>query len=361
MTFQRKRILICPLDWGIGHAARCIPIIKTLNTLGHDVVVAASGGGKALLMRQFPQNTIIDFPSFNIKYSYGKHLWWKLLLQMPAFILSIVKEHRALQSLIRQYRIDGLISDNRFGCWTSLVPTVYITHQVNLISPMLKQFLSPLLASMHQWIIRQYDECWIPDLPDPSNGGLAGSLSHPPAKNTRTRYIGLLSRFDRHCSDTNPKSDYLLAILSGPEPQRSLLEQKIIKELAGKSVKIIRGLPDQDQIPPPNTTFQWFNHADDALFEQLVCNAQHILCRSGYSTLMDLVALGRTAHLIPTPGQSEQEYLARHLSSKGYFTAQHQSERLNIPKPSPDNASFSLSNETPPALVQVLTTWVAHL
>lgn len=321
--------MICPLDWGIGHAARCIPIIRQLNLLGHEVILAASGGAKALLQTHFPELKMIDFPFVQIKYSRGRQLWLKLLLQLPKLVFSIYQDNRYLKHLVKAYQIDAVISDNRFGCWNKRVPSVYITHQVNLISPIPGKFLSTMLTWLHHQVIRKYDECWIPDLDNPQPGGLAGSLSHPPLKHFNSSYIGLLSRFNKTEKINLRQGKYILAILSGPEPQRSLLEKKILNELVDKPLQIIRGLPGKSTEPAPFPGMVWYNHADDQFFEQLVDQASHIICRSGYSTIMDLIALGRTAHLIPTPGQSEQEYLAKHLSDKSLFSTRNQSERIH--------------------------------
>lgn len=250
---------------------------------------------------------------------------------MPGYLFGIFRENRRLQGLIREFQIDTVISDNRFGCWSRKVPSVYITHQVNLISPLPGSLFSPLLARLHHFIIRRYNECWIPDLPEHGGFALAGRLSHPVPSRPKFHYIGWLSRFAFLKINPLEESGYLLVILSGPEPQRSILEEKVLRELKGQSLKIIRGLPAAADEPPPVSHVEWFNHADDRLFEQLVAGASGIICRSGYSTLMDLIMLGRSAHLIPTPGQSEQEYLARHLSEAGIFTFQDQFKPLQLP------------------------------
>lgn len=354
--------MICPLDWGIGHAARCIPIIRQLNLLGHEVILAASGGARALLESHFPELKMIDFPSVQVKYSRGKQLWLKLLLQLPKLIFSIYQDNRYLKRLVNTYQIDAVISDNRFGCWNKHLPSVYITHQVNLISPMPGQFLSSILAWLHHQVIKKYDACWIPDIDNPLSGGLAGRLSHPPPKHFNSRYIGLLSRFNKKTERTTVRpGEYILAILSGPEPQRSLLEEKILNELIDKPLIIIRGLPGTSAEPTPIPGISWYNHADDQLFEQLVVQASHIICRSGYSTIMDLVALGRTAHLIPTPGQSEQEYLAKYLSRQGLFSTQNQSERIVLSDFEPiSNQNQALSTDSA-QYVKVLEDWLQSL
>ncbi|MBK9290709.1 MAG: glycosyltransferase [Bacteroidetes bacterium] len=359
MSAHKKRILVCPLDWGIGHASRCVPIVRRLIASGHEPVIAASGNGKALLQSHFPEVEVIDFPSVQIKYSRGKHLGWKLLWQMPGFIFGIIREHQKLQQIIHDRGIDALISDNRFGCWSKKIPCVYITHQVNLIAPLFPRLLSPILSRMHHWIIRRYTACWIPDLKGEPN--LAGKLSHPPPEKPESSYVGLLSRFNHAVKQDTSHRPYVLAILSGPEPQRSLLEEKLILELTEYELVIVRGLPGQHTPPPPNARTTWYNHVDDQTFVSLVAGAAHIICRSGYSTIMDLGALGRTAHLIPTPGQTEQKYLALHLGKMGLFSWQSQNGRILLPAQSGSLSPALLAHLKTDHLTLAVDAWLHQL
>lgn len=349
------------LDWGIGHASRSIPILRHLQKMNCEVLIAANGGARSLLKQYFPDVHYLELPSVTIKYSRSKWLGWKLLLQMPWFILGIFKENKSLQALIEQHNIDGIISDNRFGCWSHKVPSVYLTHQVNLISPIFDIFLSPLLTNMHHWIIRNYSECWIPDLPGNMNEGLAGKLSHPPAKGIESHYIGLLSRFEKPVNQVSATGDYILTILSGPEPQRSILEKKILEELGDHTLKIVRGLPGYPDQAAPSDNVEWFNHASDELFASLVHGAQHIICRSGYSTLMDLVCLGKSAHLIPTPGQTEQEYLAKHLSTAGLYSTQQQHEKIALSGNNQQDVDIQRFNISKDLMGSKLESWLATL
>lgn len=349
------------LDWGIGHASRSIPIIRHLQKMNCEALIAANGGAKSLLKQYFPDALYLELPSVTIKYSHSRWLGLKLLLQMPSFILGIFKENKVLQVLIEKHNIDGIISDNRFGCWSNKAPSVYLTHQVNLISPVFGILLSPLLTKMHHWIIRNYSECWIPDLPGNMNEGLAGKLSHPPAKGIESHYIGLLSRFEKPVSQVSTPGNYILAILSGPEPQRSILEKKILEELGDHTLKIVRGLPGYPNRAAPSDNVEWFNHASDELFASLVQGARHIICRSGYSTLMDLVCLGKSAHLIPTPGQTEQEYLAKHLSAAGLYSTQQQDEKIELTDNNEQDIDLQRFNLDKDLMGSTLESWLAKL
>ena len=245
-----------------------------------------------------------------------------MVLQSPALLFGICKEHRRLKKIIREYQIDVVISDNRFGLWSHRAYSVYMTHQLMIKAPRRMEWLEPLLHRFHGWFIKKYDECWVPDLPGESN--LSGDLGHKYPLPRNGYFLGLLSRFSGDGADDKPDlpGPEVLVLLSGPEPQRGILENIILEEIQrtkAKDVIILRGLPGE---PVKNPAFQgvkMINHVVDGELRQMIKAAKVIICRPGYSTLMDLAALGRTAVLVPTPGQTEQEYLADYLSSGGLF------------------------------------------
>ena len=176
-----------------------------------------------------------------------------------------------------------------------------------------------LLNSMAQRInyryIRKFSTCWVPDYRQPDS--LAGKLSNP-AKlpKTSVRYIGALSRF-QYCPENEPALK-LLVILSGPEPQRSLLEDKLVDEFYSYPGKVIlvRGLPADRELPSFPQNVQAFNHVPASQLNDMICSAKIVIARCGYTTVMDLVKLKKRSILIPTPGQAEQEYLAKYLLSR---------------------------------------------
>ena len=252
-----------------------------------------------------------------------------MAFQSPFLLYGIFREHKRLKKIVRDYRIDAVISDNRFGTWSKKAYSVYLTHQLQIKAPERMKWAEPWLYKAHQWFISHYDECWVPDIPGRNN--LSGDLGHQYPLPGNGHYIGFLSRFDNGNILPEPDDGYkgpeLLIMLSGPEPQRTIFEDIILKELAAhpqQNVVILRGLPGApDQSSPLPGTVS-YNHLPDKEISRLISHAGVIICRPGYSTIMDLVALGRNAILVPTPGQTEQEYLAGHLSADGLFISLEQ-------------------------------------
>lgn len=322
-----KNILICPLNWGLGHATRCVPIIKALSEEGHKVIIAADQGPLAFLQKEFPDHEFIKFPGFSPKYSRRNTQVFKLLAAFPGALRDFRRDHKTVESIVKNYNIDMVISDNRFGCWSKHTRSVFITHQLHIQVPKLWKWATPIINLFNKSYIKKYDEVWVPDVEmEPS---LAGKLSHPALKGIPTKYIGHLSRFSSDNQDVKEKANKFLVILSGPEPQRTILEDMVLKQARDTkdNILILRAKPDVYDLPrdiPENVSM--FNHVDDEMFVKLVNSAEIIICRGGYSSLMDLAALHRTAFLVPTPGQTEQEYLAEHLSEREGFAWCRQSD-----------------------------------
>ena len=312
-----KNILICPLNWGLGHATRCVPIIKNLNNQGHKVIIAADEGPLAFLQKEFPDHEFIKFPGFSPKYSRSNTQVFKMMAAFPGALRDFRRDHKTVESIVKNYNIDMVISDNRFGCWSKHAHSVFITHQLHIQVPKIWKWTTPIINLFNYSYIKKYNEVWVPDVEnEPSMGG---KLSHPAIKIIDLKYIGYLSRFSSDNQDVTEKTNKFLVILSGPEPQRTMFEDIVLRQ--AKEIKdnvlILRAKPDSNDLlrdVPDNVSM--FNHVDDEMFVKLVNSAEIIICRGGYSSLMDLAALGRTAFLVPTPGQTEQEYLAKHLGQK---------------------------------------------
>ena len=310
--------MICPLNWGLGHATRCVPIIRGLLESGDNVIIAADKAPLAFLKKEFPNLEFIELPGFEPLYSKGNSQVFQLLKSIPNALINFNKEHKALEKIVDDYKIDLVISDNRFGCWSKKVHSIYITHQLHIQAPKPFRWTQGILNKLHNIYIKKYDELWIPDIENTPS--LSGILSHPADVKIKTKYIGFLSRFSE-IKDEEKSIDYLV-ILSGPEPQRTILEDIIIKQAndTDETIVILRAKPNEENLPdniPNNVTI--FNHVDDDKFTKLVSKSDKIICRGGYSSLMDLITLNRNAYLIPTPGQTEQEYLAKYLTEKGLF------------------------------------------
>jgi uncharacterized protein (TIGR00661 family) len=318
----RKKVLICPLDWGIGHATRCIPLVGVLQGLNYEVIIAGAGRSLDFINREHPDIRCIHFPGTRITYGTGKSMVFKMLKLVPKFLFQIWKEHRLLKQLARETGVDLIISDNRYGCWHPEITSIFITHQLDIQVPASLKFMQRILQKVNYFFINHYTECWIPDF-EPHHG-LAGALSHPLKFPNNSHYIGILSRFESHIKpdlDQIPPSLDILVMLSGPEPQRSILEELILTQLAkvDLSAVVVRGIPDSVETYTIKGNTHVFAHLETPQLYELLARTSLVVCRSGYSSIMDLVTLGKKAILIPTPGQTEQEYLSRYLMDKRVY------------------------------------------
>lgn len=320
-----RRILISPLDWGLGHASRIIPLINKLIEQGDNVIIAGSGLSLNLLQKQFPQLKSVEIPSFKMKYSAGKSQVWAVAKAFPKLIYYSFKEHKALKRIIKEENIDFIISDNRFGLYHKSVPSAYITHQLMIKLPRGWSFLEPMVAYFHRCIINKFTECWVPDYKEVEHS-LAGELSHPAKLPRNVKYIGTLSRFTSSVSENYVGFAQLLtpnlalAILSGAEPQRSIFEDELLAKLQTyphKNIILIQGKVEAEQKVSKVGKVTVYNYMNTEELQEYILKADKIICRSGYSSIMDLHALGKlqNATLIPTPGQTEQEYLAEYISN----------------------------------------------
>lgn len=314
-----KRILIAPLDWGLGHATRCIPLVRYILDCGHVPVIASDKRPAALLRDEFPDQEHITLRGYEIEYPTGAGMAWKMFRSTPKILSTIKWEHEILPELIRKHRIDGVISDNRFGLYSNEVPCVYITHQVMIKAP----FFELRLHKMHMNYAKNFAQCWVPDLE--GNGGLSGDLSHRFSLPENGKFIGPLSRFTgAECEKT---LDVVCAI-SGPEPQRTRFENIILSQLENfnGTALVVRGLPDAPEEKTNSKGHRILGHLNATDLEKAMASAKVIVSRSGYSTIMDLSVIGGKAIFIPTPGQTEQEYLAEKFHRKGVHLKVEQSE-----------------------------------
>lgn len=314
-------IFIGILDWGLGHATRCTPIIQLLLQKGHKIIVGGEGRSLALLRHTFPDLTFVELPPYNIHYSTTAFQIPILLKQVPRLLRIFKEEHEMIEKLIDKYEISALISDNRYGLWTKKVPTTYLTHQIAPLAP-----IRQLVYALQKRFIAKFSECWIPDSPQKEQQ-LAGSLAHKYPLPPNTHFIGTLSRFSK--LDDKPLSAEMqalfnekieiAAILSGPEPQRSILSQKIKAQAAhlSQNVWIIEGKTEEEKIEKTGNVTSISFLAENELWN-LFQQQPILISRGGYSSLMDFVALGlKKCILIPTPGQTEQVYLAEYLAKQG--------------------------------------------
>lgn len=333
----RKKILVVPLDWGLGHATRDIPLIREILNAGCEVVIAAEGKHAALLQQEFPELTMLSLPGYRIQYAQkGWFFGFKIMQQIPKILNAIKFEQNWLQQVVTEHHIDAVISDNRFGLYHSKIPTVIISHQLLIKTPF-GGIIEKVLQDINYKYIRKYSACWIPDYAGSNN--LSGILAHPKVLPPNTTYLGCLSRFVNR--PNVPKQYDLLVLISGPEPQRSNLEKMVLEQVKSLPISALivsgkPGTPEKQQITP---RIQQVNHLNASELNEAMLASGMVLSRSGYTTLMDLVKLNKKAILIPTPGQSEQVYLGKFLMEKGYFYNIPQ-EKFNLPEALAAAATF---------------------
>lgn len=329
--FNNPKVLIVPLDWGLGHTTRCIPIIKALQKKGFQIFVGANKTQAILLSNELADVHFLPKKGYNIHYAKsGFMLPLALLVQIPKILVHIISEHLWLKKQQQKWGFHYVISDNRYGLFHKGINCIFITHQLTIQAP------STWLEKSIQWLnyqfIKQFTACWIPDVVE--ENGLGGRLSHPQKLPlTQLYYIGLLSRWAKNYVQEQEPSGFLYDgcwLISGPEPQRSLLEHKaheICNELPGNWL-IIAGKPTEKTVNSANknSKITCLPHANGNTLYHLLLKSKVVICRSGYTSLMELVALNKKAILIPTPGQTEQQYLAEKLSAEKQFASINQNE-----------------------------------
>ena len=312
---SKPRILVIPLDWGLGHATRCIPVIYELIKQNSEVWLAGEGAQEALLKKEFPTLPFLPLKGYRVKYSSSRFgLFLSLFSQLPRLFKTIKKENNWLKKAVNEYQFDAIIADNRYGLYHSSIPSVFITHQLTIKTPFGK-WSEQLLQKINYRFINRFFECWIPD--EKKENGFAGELSHPiimPA--IPVHYTGILSRLKKN--KIEEQKNHLFISLSGPEPQRTLLENKIVNEISyyHGTATVVRGLPAATHLIPSTRDIIFYNHLNSEDYNKAIERADYVISRSGYSTVMDILTLDKKSILIPTPGQTEQEYLANYLTQK---------------------------------------------
>lgn len=346
------------MDWGLGHATRCIPIIRELLLQGCEPWLAGTGIQKEILQSDFPELSFLELEGYNVHYSSsGKLQGLGIMLQAPHIWNKIHKEQKWLQAVHKKYHFQGLISDNRFGLYHPDIRTVFITHQLSIRTGM-GGWADRLVHKWNYRFINRFNECWIPDWKGAHN--LSGELSHPALIPPHAKYIGPLSRLE-----PNEPSEkiQLLIILSGPENQRSMLESMLLGQLAElpHSFLMVRGLPSSSPLPRLAKGKIVNNMASKEL-SKAIAGAELVLCRSGYSSIMDLVKLRKKMILIPTPGQAEQQYLFHLLQDKNMALGSTQ-ENLNLRNimEKARDFSYQFPVTSPDNLKEIVSNWLSAL
>ncbi|MDA7557542.1 glycosyltransferase [Flavobacteriaceae bacterium] len=319
---EKQRILVAPLNWGLGHATRCIPIIQALIDQNFEPILASDGAALALLNKEFPELNYVNLPPYNMTYSTTSIFFKLAILWQLRHVLKIIKlEQEAVRKIINDYQICAIISDNRFGVVSKNIPCAFITHQTTVLSG----YTTWISTKINHYYINKFNECWVPDHDKTHN--LSGILGHASKPNIPVRYLGPLSRFSK--KPENILYDYLL-LISGPEPQRTVLEKILLKKFESYQGKVVlvRGVVEAHQTMITVGHIDVYNFLTSADLETKILQSKIIIARSGYTTIMDLAILGKRAFFIPTPGQYEQLYLAKRLEQLNItpFCNQHDFE-----------------------------------
>ena len=296
-NIRTTSFLLAPLDWGLGHTTRCLPIIKRLQEQNINVQVACNARQAQLIKGEFPSISIVPLEGYDLTYGSSRiSTVVTIILQIPKILSRINREKQWLARFLSQNKIDAVISDSRFGFNHSSTYSIFITHQLRIKSPFGK-WIEDRLQKWNLSFINRFNECWVMDFEGDQN--LAGDLSHTKSlPSIPTKCIGAVSRFKN--ADVVPANSLdVLVILSGPEPQRSLFENLMRKDLEN-----FKG------------TFVMAKDLSTPELEKNIQRAKYVISRTGYTTVMDMVAMKKKSILIPTPGQSEQEYLAMYLTEK---------------------------------------------
>jgi UDP:flavonoid glycosyltransferase YjiC (YdhE family) len=303
-----------------------IPLAYELKKLNHNVIFASGEEHLSLIRSELPDCSCIIFPGFNPGYSRYLAQYLSILFRLPQLVFHIIREHFRLKKIISDYSVDIVISDNRFGLWNRRIKSVYVTHMPRIPFPQPFRFLEPAGILLHRLIITKYDFCFIPDLPGENN--ISGKLSHGLRLPDNVRYIGLLSRFSNivQIDKTASQPAYNTIILSGPRLQKEMLKKKLINIFREKepATVILEGKPHLKKEQEKDGNITLYNHLPSGKMIKIITGSDGLICRSGYTSIMDLIALNSSALLIPTPGQTEQEYLAEYLSEKGMFSSLNQ-------------------------------------
>ncbi|HMQ08022.1 MAG TPA: hypothetical protein PKC30_12020 [Saprospiraceae bacterium] len=297
-----QRILITPLNWGLGHASRCIPIIQYLLANQKDIYLATDGVSLSFLKNEFPDIECILMPSYGVRYPF-RNMKMNMLINILPMLLAIIRERRTVASVVRKYYIDTIISDNRYGARFKNTRNIFIGHQLSI--PVMPKWLGRFLSYLQSFWIHKFDECWVPDFPPPHN--ISGRMIQF-SKTTNIKYMGILSRFQKL---EREKVRELLVILSGPEPARTKLEKEMGKTLRGRDYLLVRGVPGKINHVGRNNRVDMMT---SEMLNEAICSSEWIICRAGYSGIMDMIITESKAIIIPTPGQPEQEYLSQRMS-----------------------------------------------
>ena len=317
-------------SWGLGHATRSLPVMRKLIDENNDLTIISNGRSLDLLRSELGENIeYIDIPDYPMLLSENSRQFMaKSMIYWPLFIRKMQSGLSQLTKMLKTRKCDLIISDGRYDIYSKKIPSFFISHQMRIMNPLRIKMLETGSEIFNLFFFKRFKGVIVPDYKDDS---LSGELSHNLKKidEKKINYVGILSDFKK--KKTKKDIDYLISI-SGPEPQRSILEGKLapqVQDLDGNIVMTLGKVEKHSEIKKKNITTYSFLTKEKR--EGLLNRAKIVISRSGYSTIMDLGIINTKALLIPTPGQIEQEYLSEYHNKIGTFYSVNQSE-VNLKK-----------------------------
>jgi hypothetical protein len=283
------------LNWGMGHVARCIPLIDLFIKNGNTVILAGDESQITILEQYFPAIDTVLHKGYPFKFGERGNFGLDLLRQFRPLQERLKKEIEETEKLVNEYSIDIIVSDHRYGFLSSNAYSILLTHQLNL--PV--KWYENWVQNIHHRLIGKFDEIWVPDT---IQSDYAGDLSRN-TKQFQVNYIGPLSRFSIY--DKVPKDEHDVVIVSGPD----VYAIPYVKEQLQRATDHTRIIARDEVIRSFPNDPRFYSSNDWKQADQLIMTASKIISRSGYSTLMDLIELKTPFSITPTPGQREQEYL----------------------------------------------------
>lgn len=317
-------VIVAPLNWGMGHASRCIPVIEMLSKYCKKVILASNGVALDLLTKEFPLLSTEELPSYDIKYKY-RNILTNIIISTPTIVRAIDRERKNADILAKKHNATVILSDNRLGFRSRHTHNFYITHQMNLVHS--SKLVAQIGTFIHRRFYSKFDLCLVPDYGD--QRALAPDMSQSHYKNVI--FVGPLTRINKISLALD---NDILALLSGPEPQRTTLENDLVPLLSSFNnykITLIRGTHKAAEYHVNNGDhLNIIDFATTDVIEYYLNRSRLLISRSGYSTIMDIHNLDIGNVFIPTPGQTEQEYLANHLSNgkKSIKLSQNKLEKL---------------------------------
>jgi len=305
-------------SWGLGHATRSLPVIRKLISEDYHVTVISNGRSLEVLKKELgPDLQYVDIPDYPMLLSENtRQFLAKSMVYWPVFIKRIEDGLAQLQKILQKKHYDCIISDARYDMYSKKIPSFFISHQMRIMNPLQIQMFERAMERFNQFFFKRFIDVIVPDYKEDN---LSGDLSHHLRRidEDSIHYVGVLSDFSKR--PLKKDIDYLISI-SGPEPQRSMLEEKLASqahELEGNVVMTLGKAENYSIVKKKHLTT--YSFVTKELREELLNRAKLVVSRSGYSTIMDVAVVGTKALFIPTPGQIEQEYLSQYHNSLGTF------------------------------------------